>query len=716
MAINVSFNGATIYRPGAYSKTTVDLGGGFPLGVAGLVAIFGEADAGTPGASEADISQNFVTGDTLIAAREKYRSGPIVDALNFLFAPASDAAIPNGASTVWVYKTNASVRATLDLDDSYGTIRAKEWGTGGNRISAEVVSIAETPAVVTGTVNVAGADFALAETLIIYVQGEKVTHTIATSTDPADLLVQLNAAFPGLTFSYSSLKLRITRTVDADANLLGYARNFMIDGASTSLTTFGLAVAASTLQQASVEPSCTITLDNKRDNIQESATLTADVILTVGYNGAETTATVNVEETKITLTAGATERVFVKAGYATISQMIAEINLMAGWGATIGDAAYNNLPLSAIDETGAALGCKGETTDTAWLKMGAWEVNEFFEASTMCDLVDPRGRGIPSALTETSLADGAKGATLSANISTALDKFTKFHVNSIVPLFSRDADDDILDDLTDEDSTYTIDAIHQAVKTHISLMKTTKRRSERQGYLSQKDEYSTCVTKAMNLNDARLQLLIQDVKQVDSAGTIKWFQPWALAAMFAGARGGASVGMPMTFKFFNISGLRHTSDAMTTAEADIVIDFDPDTQYEDAIQSGITFLERAQTGGFRCVVDNTTYGLDDNWVWNRANVVYAADIVAFNMRNRLEQTFVGKKNNVQASTVSSVCASILATFLAQGITVSTTDAPNGYKQLSCRIDGNTIYVSVVVKLVEGIDFVLSDITVQRAQQ
>jgi hypothetical protein len=58
----------------------------------------------------------------------------------------------------------------------------------------------------------------------------------------------------------------------------------------------------------------------------------------------------------------------------------------------------------------------------------------------------------------------------------------------------------------------------------------------------------------------------------------------------------------------------------------------------------------------------------------------------------------------------------LATFLAQGITVSTTDAPNGYKQLSCRIDGNTIYVSVVVKLVEGIDFVLSDITVQRAQQ
>ena len=39
MAINISFNGATIYKPGAYSKTTIDLGGGFPLSPTGLVAI-----------------------------------------------------------------------------------------------------------------------------------------------------------------------------------------------------------------------------------------------------------------------------------------------------------------------------------------------------------------------------------------------------------------------------------------------------------------------------------------------------------------------------------------------------------------------------------------------------------------------------------------------------------------------------------------------------
>ena len=46
MAINVSFNGATIYKPGAYSKISIDLSGGFPLGPTGLIAIFGESKIG----------------------------------------------------------------------------------------------------------------------------------------------------------------------------------------------------------------------------------------------------------------------------------------------------------------------------------------------------------------------------------------------------------------------------------------------------------------------------------------------------------------------------------------------------------------------------------------------------------------------------------------------------------------------------------------------
>ena len=245
-------------------------------------------------------------------------------------------------------------------------------------------------------------------------------------------------------------------------------------------------------------------------------------------------------------------------------------------------------------------------------------------------------------------------------------------------------------------------------------MKTTKKRSERIGLLSIRDSYADCKAKAAALADGRIQLAIQDIRQVDSQGSVRWFQPWALAAMLAGARGGAPIGEPMTFKFMNVAGIRHTAQPLSTPDEDIVIDFDPDLQSDDAIQSGITFLEAPQTGGFRVVVDNTTYGVDSNFVFNRANVLYAADIVAFNFRNALQNRFVGRKNTVSVQDVLGFASSTLNNFLAQGITVATADAPQGYKNLIVRINGNTIEVEVTIKIVEGIDFVLTTINIQRA--
>jgi hypothetical protein len=170
----------------------------------------------------------------------------------------------------------------------------------------------------------------------------------------------------------------------------------------------------------------------------------------------------------------------------------------------------------------------------------------------------------------------------------------------------------------------------------------------------------------------------------------------------------------MTFKYFNTSGIRQTGQLLSTPESQIVIDFNPQTQYDDAIQNGITFWEKPPSGGYRLVVDNTTYGADANWVYNRANVLYAADVLAYDFRTQLENIYVGVKNTVAASEVKSVCETILSGYLAQGITVSTSDASSGFKQLIVQIVGNTINVSVTVKLVEGIDFVLATITLQRA--
>jgi hypothetical protein len=248
----------------------------------------------------------------------------------------------------------------------------------------------------------------------------------------------------------------------------------------------------------------------------------------------------------------------------------------------------------------------------------------------------------------------------------------------------------------------------------LSLMSTTKNRSERQGYLSIKDTYINSKAAAGTLADARCQLVIQDILQNSAAGVLQWFQPWAGACLLAGARGGSPGGTPMTNKYFNCSGIRQTPQPMSTPEANIVVDFDPDLQYDDAIQNGITFWEHPQTGGFKLVVDNTTYGQDGNWVYNRANVLYASDLIAFDFRTQMENIYVGVKNTVTAAEIKSTATSILNTYLAQGLTVSTSDAKPGFKQLVVQLNGNVVNISVVLKLVEGIDFILADITLQRA--
>jgi len=405
-----------------------------------------------------------------------------------------------------------------------------------------------------------------------------------------------------------------------------------------------------------------------------------------------------------------------KEAFVTLSQLASAISLVPGWSAEVADSLYNQLPLSCLDHVASAGALSAAGEKPARIKKDAYEFAQAFADSNVVESLDLASCGLHASMSETLLAGGSKGGTSSLDIVEALSSFEKFHVNSVIPLFSRDATADIADSLSDASSTYTIAGIHQAVKTHLSLMKSVRKRSERQGYLSMKASYSDCRSTVGDLADARIQLAIQDVRQIDSRGNIKWFQPWAMACMVAGSRGGAPIGLPLTFKFMNCSGIRHTAQAMSTPESNIVVDFDPDTQYDDAIKSGITFMEAPRTGGFRIVVDNTTYGVDENWVYNRGNVLYAADVVAYNFRNVMEQRYVGVKNTVKAVEVKGTAESVLATFLAQGITVGTGDAPQGFKDLSVRIEGNTIYISVTIKLVEGIDFILSDITVQRASQ
>lgn len=733
MAISVSFNGATIKKPGSYSKTQIDLGGNLPLSPTGLVVIIGEADAGAPVTAEIDASKNVFTPDQLSQARNKYRSGPIIDALGFLFAPSVDGAIPNGASAVWVMKTNSSTRASLALQDSFGTLRSKEWGTGGNRTSAKVVlSSEEEPMVQASSAPQHGVDI----NFTLSVNGSECTGVsilAASNTNLSSLVGALSAALPAFDISSSSGKLVIKLKPGLDLHRNGWGRSFELSDSNLptdNLQKLGLSPSSQSVSNGSTgllavsssEPSASIVVSQKRDLIVEEDVVGGNVVLQMGYfvPSASGPASVQITDTEILLqTPGYVDPISIlKSDYPTLSKLVEAINLLnSGWVAKVSNALYNQLSPSCLDQISGVSGwCNDPSRLPVRVKKDAFEVAQMMSESAVVEILNQKSVGLPDSVSETMLSGGSKGATSSLSVVEALAKAEKFHCNFIVPLFSRDATEDIADSLTDAGSTYTIDGVHQAVKTHISLMKTVKKRSERQGLLSFKGSFESCKEKASIIADGRMQLAVQDVRQSDAQGNIKWFQPWALSCLLAGSRGGAAVGLPLTFKFLNCSGIRQTGQPMTTAEQDIVMDFDPDVDFEEAIDAGLTFLEAPRTGGFRVVVDNTTYGVDSNWVWNRANVVYAGDVVAYNFRNTMELRYVGVKNTLKVAEVKSTAESILSTFLAQGVTVSTPDAPQGFKDLSVSIEGNTIYISVTVKLVEGIDFILSEITLQRATQ
>jgi hypothetical protein len=734
MAISVSFNGSTIYKPGSYTKQIIDLGGNFPLGPAGIVAIFGEADAGKPGSEEVELRNNVFGPDQLSEIRSKYRTGNIVDAANFLFAPASDGAIPSGAQAIYIYKTNASVRASLALATSYGTLKATEYGIGGNMITFKNTMVSETAP---SKVSSATVDL----TLGVLTNGDKFDLSINggalnTFTFPAGIvtIADFNTAmtttgyWSGGTPSGISIvatgtnnAATITFALSADSveHQKGYGRSFQLtEKLNTPLADLNITAG---LVTAAVEPSCALTLKNNRDLITEEDTLGGDIVLSIGCDASDATAakvTIDANKIDLVITGGtsAGTNSFYKTSYPTVLDLVTGINLLTNWTASISDALFNSVSTTWLDRVTDVGALSVAGNKPARIKKDSGEIRNFFSLASSANLTASTNTyvGLPDAIVETSLTNGAKGATSTAAVTAAFEAFTKIRVNHVVPLFSRDATDDISDSLTDASSTYTIDGIHQALKTHLSLMATTKKRSERQGYPSYKAAYTACKTKAADLNDARCQLEIQDVRQVDSQGTIKWFQPYALSCMIAGARSGSPIGTPMTGKYMNCSGLRHTAQAMTTAEEDIVLDFDPSTQYDDAIKAGITFLESPETGGYKIVVDNTTYGKDDHWVYNRANVLYAADILTYDFRKKMEDIYVGVKNNLSVTMVKNTAASILRTYLAQGITVSTSDAPQGFKDLTIELDGNIIRPKVTVKLVEGIDFILSEITIQRA--
>ena len=338
--------------------------------------------------------------------------------------------------------------------------------------------------------------------------------------------------------------------------------------------------------------------------------------------------------------------------------------------------------------------------------------------------------GLPVNVADSFLSGGAQGASTNTDFSDGLSESLAEEYNVALACVSRDAADDIADAIqgfTDAASTYTIASVLAAVDSHMRVREGVEARKEAQAFGAiRKSAKADVYSQSASLGSEFVQLAFQDVLVSNELGSLEWQHPHVLAAMMAGIRLGTEVGDPLTHRRPLVRNVGHFVDSETGLSSG---DFNADLDKKEAINEGVTFLEKSGNV-FRVVVDNTTYGTDDSFVFNRGSVIEAAQFVAKDVRKVAEDVFIGKKlpsdpvsggrsSNGAARSIKEVIKNRLRELNRPEVNIisSSLDAPEGFVEdtFVVEVEGNTARVQVEVKPVQGLDFIfitftLGDIT------
>lgn len=700
--------------PGAYPNITVQ-SSPVGLGQSGIVVIIGEADGG-PSYQNVALKDNSFTPDQLDKVQNIYLSGSIVDAMRALSAPSNDADIVGTANRVFIVKTNNGSRASALVATNYGTFTDLNYGIDGNKYKYQVTTTAAevAPSREGGTIPAFGAPLN-GDSFTLRFNGG-VAYVITLSATPAShanvatLVVELNALLPaGVTAAAGAAPNSIKLSVNADplAYDKGWGKSLeLFDSTPGDLAALGLSAG---LTLSSQEPGVEVSITRPDIGFSETLDASAVVGLSVGYLGTTGTLTITAGgllTTAITGGLGANLSIDLNL-FQTLQDLATFIASNTGYSALV-EAGSQQLSPLALDLVAAIpIASNGVGLRPGRIKKSATNFSAVMNTSTKLSFVAlPAGEaGLPAPMASAAfLSGGTRGTTLAADIIDVLDQVAGIQVNIIVPLFSRDAAEDIAAGLTDSGSTYTIAAINAAVKSHCIQYSTPKLKRNRICILSIKDTYLNAKSQAQSLGNYRCSLSMQDVMQQNSVGVIVQFQPWYAAAIAAGMQTGG---------FYK---------AIVNKAANVISFVDPlgfdsgsPGDVEDALSAGLLFLSKDTSRNY-WVSDQTTYGFDTNFVYNSIQATYCSDILALDLADSFQKAFVGKSlADVDAAVGLSFLAQKMAGYKNLKLIASSTDAPLGYKNPKVTITAPTMDVAVEIKLATAIYFIPISINISAIQ-
>lgn len=142
MATTIFFNGRLISVPGSYSE--VDASGleQVGLGASGIVAVLGTAEGGKP-VSAITEPKDFLRYVTPERAKAAFRSGNLLEVMDFLFAPAKDPEILAGAQEVVAMKINPATQSEVTLANAQGNaikLKSRDYGAFTAQINVSIAA------------------------------------------------------------------------------------------------------------------------------------------------------------------------------------------------------------------------------------------------------------------------------------------------------------------------------------------------------------------------------------------------------------------------------------------------------------------------------------------------------------------------------------------------------------------------------------------------
>lgn len=707
MSIKRTFNGAAIIRPGSYTKIVVENLTGFPLQPTGAVGIIGEAVGGEPHVLD------ILEGTQIQSAKERYKSGPIADALELVANPSRDPRIPNGASKIVIYKTNAGLKSALALQNKAVSpadilnLSSKNWGSDENTLSVAVSegTVVGKEAQLLGTID---GPFTLAgaETLKLLINGTLYTYTgtLSGSQSAALLAADMNTGgnwLPSKPVIASAEGLKVKVVLDVAA-LPAAARDYgyiQVDATSTLDTIVGLAGEIRGQKGSRI-------FTFRKGVIEEvSLELGGQDQFSIKYTGAGTAAVMSILKTsgeirlQTTITGTPADNLDILLVDAdggnkhTMKSLSDLINSHAAYeSAVITPNIYDNADdldwYTAIDIKNVALKVRRD------MAAAAESITSFSQLANAARIDNVIGE-LETFANPEFFTGAADGSSTNSDFANGFEAFKEEKIGVVVPLISKDQ------------GALTIDSINALALSHANWGWSTVGKSERAAFVSKlgsKDQFKEA---CRGLNNGYVSCFGQQVRVLNKFSELIWLDPWAMACIAAGMRAGAEVGEPLTFKVINVNDVRVQDGS-----------WNPRKDYAEMIEAGCTIAEPLDTGGFRITLGNTTYGVDPSFVWNRESVVQAAGYVAYDLRFNLELQFTGTKAKTgTAEAIANFIKARMSSYLDADIIVG--DDLNeglGFKNLRVQVEGNTVLINVSITPVQGIDFILPTIYLSDIRQ